>query len=266
MDLRDAKIDGVGVRPGRGEAASEHLFGIALGGDDLGRLLTDIFRQAALGRRKLLQRHVVLARQTALSIAFPAPSLVFGVGLFGVVLFKFGYQSEGVTIEFRLGDGQCWVAAYQDPGGGIGRQAIEIRIGQYLDSFFRLLQQTDLDRFDPLVRNALLSKNSAARIAVPDPLRVLLDREAAVRKPVQPVLDRGVQLGGDGAEFGVAAEYLFCRVPERRAMIVVEQRKRLADRSAGIRRGFRMRRMREANLDRNNSEHNSAHPDLRSNR
>jgi hypothetical protein len=56
--------------------------------------------------------------------------------------------------------GQGRIAAHQHPGGGIGRQAIEIRIAQDGDPLFGFLQQACLDGFDVLARHILRGRSS----------------------------------------------------------------------------------------------------------
>jgi adenylate cyclase len=53
---------------------------------------TDIFRQTTRGPRQLLQRHVILVIQIALSIAGSGPSSVFGERLSCLVFLQLGYQ------------------------------------------------------------------------------------------------------------------------------------------------------------------------------
>ena len=48
----------------------------------------------------------------------------------------------------------------------------------------------------------LASENAATPVAIPDPFRVLLDREETIGKAVQPLLDRHGQLLAGGDEIG----------------------------------------------------------------
>lgn len=114
--------------------------GIALGCNDLRCFLTDVFRQTTRGRRQLLQRHVILIIQIALSIAGSGPSSVFGECISCVVFLQLGYQPKDEAVELHVRHGQCRLTAYQQSRRRIGCQAIEIRIVQYFDSFFRFLQ------------------------------------------------------------------------------------------------------------------------------
>ncbi len=70
-----------------------------------------------------------------------------------------------------------------------------------------------------------------------------------------------LSLAGDGVEFGIAAKQSLGLAFQHPAMIGAIQRQRIADRSAGIRRTFGVGRAGEANLDRNDSQHHSAHYD-----
>ena len=91
----------------------------------------------------------------------------------------------------------------------------------------------------PSAEMLCFAENAAAGIAILDPFGVFLDREAAIGEPVQPVLDRDVQLRAGSVELGVAAEQLLGRVAVGGAMIGVVQRQRLADRPLGSRRRSR---------------------------
>src|SRR3984893_2243437 len=223
----------------------------------------DRFRQAPFGRRQLVQGYVVLVRQTAPPIALPAPSLIFVERLFGVVSLQFGDQADDVVIEFRLGEGQGGIAAYQQAGGGVGRQAIEIGIDQDGGPLLGFLQQAGLGGRDILARDGLLSKGAAARIAISDPFRVFRDRPPPVGEPVKSVFDGLAQPCGGGVEFGIAEEKLFGGLTDGAAMIAVKQRQRPADRPVAVCGSLGGGGIRQSNLDRNDGQHNSPHPNLR---
>jgi len=100
-------------------AAVQKFVWIAFGRNDLGSFRGHPLGQATSDDDNSSSGTLSLPTQTALSVAIPAPSLVFGERLAGVVSFQFGNEGDKLAIEFNLCDGQFGVAAYQQPGGVI---------------------------------------------------------------------------------------------------------------------------------------------------
>jgi hypothetical protein len=166
-------------------------------------------------------------------------------------------------VELLVGDGERRVAADQQARGGAGRKAIEIGIGQDRDPVIGDLEQACLDRSKGAGLDQPAAKNPAARIAVSDPLDVLLDGEPAVRDPAQPGLDRIVEPRADAIEFGIAAEQLLRRVPDLGAAVLGKQWQRFGDRrrtaGGGVRPGLRASRMHPAKLECSDCQQDGPH-------
>ena len=172
-----------------------------------------------------------------------------------------------MLVELHLRDGKRRIAAYQRAGGCVGSQAVEVRVAQDRDPFLGFLQKTGGHGLDVFEANRFLFEDAAAQIAIRNPLHVFLDRMAAIRNPILPVLGRAAQFDRGGSKFGVSAKQLLRGVPDRFAVVLVEERKHFADRSIRISLGFRTGRKRHAELDCNDRRHDDRqhmdpHPEI----